>query len=80
MEANWYDTYYDDLVKEAQHKKEEITSATCGHTDCFWDICPKCGKRTMHKFMTVRNMAIVDIERCENLSCGALSEKSIKKF
>lgn len=80
MDAIWLTRYYD--VKEGEKPPEQtITPENCGHEKggCVWDMCPKCHKHTLHKFIGSKEdvLRVIDIERCEKPGCGYLSEKKI---
>ena len=81
MEDRWYENYYDNYARDNSKTTVEVTPATCGHKegDCTWDYCPICKKKTVHKYMITRSLAIVDVERCESLSCQQLIETTVKR-
>ena len=79
MSETYYDTFWKDTSKKAEPKCTE-GQGTCGHKkgDCVWDRCPKCREHTLHKYMTVRNSKIVDVEDC--LNCNFKYEEQITKY
>lgn len=77
IDTGWLTKYYD-ASNSPQKPVDLVTPENCVHNGkCVWDRCPKCKKRTLHKYVAPRGLRIMDIEKCESSTCTYVNEVKI---
>ena len=76
MSSDFYDKFWEPGPDNPP--KVVITEGHCNHKkgDCIWGRCPNCRQKTLHRYMIVKDLHIIDLEKCVN--CEFSNEVTIR--